>query len=99
MNAAAMRFIVVCLVGALLVSCHQRKPAVSDEDVARFKASFPGITQRCLDDYRYGASWGDLIDKPECFEMLPPQRWSGLWNSGWEWSIFCPEPAQACPLS
>lgn len=28
--------------------------------------------------------------------MLPDQRWSGLWNSGWEWTSFCPDPAKKC---
>jgi len=95
-EAAAMRLFVVCVVGALLVSCHQRKPVVSDRDYAMFKASFPGMTQRCLNDYRYGGHWGDLVDRSDCFDMMPAQRWSGLWEHGWEWTNFCPDPAKEC---
>ena len=31
--------------------------------------------------------------------MTPPRRWSGLLNLGFEWSNFCPSPAQTCSLS
>jgi hypothetical protein len=86
-------------VAVLLVGCEQRKPAMSDADFEAFKASHPGMKETCLDAVRYGGDWGSAVDDPDCFENLPPQRWRGLWNSGWEWSIFCPEPAKACPAS
>lgn len=31
-----------------------------------------------------------------CYDMLPARRWSGLWETGWEWTNFCPDPAQDC---
>ena len=56
------------------------------------------MTQRCLDDYRYGGfdAWAREPDEPACYEMLPDRRWTGLWETGWEWTNFCPDPAKDC---
>ena len=72
---------------------------MSDADFEAFRASNPGMTKRCLDDYRYGGIVALPDRTSDCYEMLPDQRWSGLWDSGWEWSIFCPSPAKTCSTS
>lgn len=70
---------------------------MTSADVQAFAAERPGITAKCLDDVRWGRrDWGDAGEDPDCFEMLPEQRWSGLWEDGWEWTNFCAEPAKQC---
>lgn len=86
----------VCLVALALSSCNHRKSAVSDADYEAFKASYPGITEQCLDAVRYGGFAAWRPDDPNCFQMTQPQRWSGLWETGWEWTNFCPDPAKEC---
>jgi hypothetical protein len=70
-----------------------------DVEFNEFKVEHPGMTDECLNAVRYGRDWASAVDDADCFEMLPPQRWSGLWNTGWEWSIFCPKPATTCPVT
>jgi hypothetical protein len=86
-------------VAALLAGCDQRKPAMSDADFEAYKASYPGMTGQCLNAARYSGDWARPLDDPDCFEMMPEQRWIGLWAHGWEWSNFCPDPAKDCPAS
>ena len=86
----------VCLFALTLSGCDHRKPAVSDADYQAFKASYPGATKQCLDAYRYGGFNAWRPDDPNCFEMTPAQHWSGLWETGWEWTNFCPDPAKEC---
>jgi hypothetical protein len=31
--------------------------------------------------------------------MQRATRWRGLWDSGWEWSIFCTDPTHKCETS
>jgi hypothetical protein len=69
---------------------------VSDADYQAFKASNPGMTKECLNGYRYGGVTAWRPDDPACFAMTPAQHWSGLWQTGWEWSNFCPDPAKEC---
>jgi hypothetical protein len=95
----SMRRALIIAFGLVLVGCHHRQPAMPDSEFEAFRQSHPGMKHACLDAVRYGKHWGDVVDDPDCFEMLPPQHWSGLWNSGWEWSIFCPESAEVCPVS
>lgn len=87
----------VIAAATLLAGCKYREPAMSSADIQQFAASHPGITQTCLDDVRWGRrDWGDVVDDSGCFEMLPAQRWRGLWETGWEWTNFCPDPATKC---
>jgi hypothetical protein len=103
-----MRWCLAILV--LLTSCDQRKPPVPkedtalaqafDADIAKTRASNPGIKEACLKKIRAGELGAlEWMDNPDCFEMLPGRRWSGLWNSGWEWTSFCPDPAKECPTA
>jgi len=69
---------------------------MSDSDFEGFKASHPGMSERCLEDARYGGNWVAFVDDPKCFEVSPDQRWSGLWDTNGEYSTFCPDPAKEC---
>jgi hypothetical protein len=92
-----MRTVLFVYLFALALSgCNHRKPVVSDAHYRTFKASNPGMTKECLDAYRYGGFNAWRPDDPNCFEMTPTQHWSGLWETGWEWSNFCPDPAKEC---
>lgn len=86
----------ICLFTLTLNGCNNRKPAVSDADYQAFKTSNPGMTNQCLDAYRYGGFNAWRPNDPDCYEMTPPQHWSGLWEIGWEWTNFCPDPAEEC---
>jgi len=88
-----MKAIFIVLMVSILFSCQQPEPVISDAEFIAFRKSHPGMVQRCLDEVRYGGynEWD-----PECYEMLPAQRWEGLWEHGWEWTNFCPEPARTC---
>src|SRR5207253_4306877 len=83
-------------VALALGGCNHRKPAVSGADYQAFKAAYPGMTKQCLDAYRYGGARAWRPDDPDCFEMTPARHWSGLWETGSEWTNFCPEPAKQC---
>ena len=82
----------------LLVGCQNRKAAMSDADFEAFKSSHPGMTGECLNAVRFGRDWASTVDDPNCFAMLPQQRWSGLWATNGEYSTFCPDPAKECGM-
>jgi hypothetical protein len=93
-----MRGLLVVAFALALVGCEQRKPAVSDADFAAFRESNPGMTKQCLDAFRYGGIMAWRPDDPDCYAMLPAQRWSGIWILGFEWTNFCPDPATDCSV-
>ncbi len=80
----------------LLVGCQQREPAISDADFREFRASWPGMTEQCLNENRYDGMAAFRPDDPDCFYMQKRQKWSGLWNYGWEWTAFCPYAEKDC---
>ena len=58
---------------------------------------FFGLTPPCnewIEDERGG--YYARIPTDECYKMLPPQRWKGLWRNAFEGSQFCPAPAKEC---
>lgn len=65
----------------------------------QFRAKNPGVTKSCLEAMRAGEGPAFPTPKDGCFEMQPAKRWHGLWNSGWEWTNFCPSPARDCPIA
>jgi hypothetical protein len=82
-----------------LVSGCKDKPAVSEAVIQQIRAENPGVSEKCLEKVRSGGVLAYPLDESECFEMLPAQRWKGLWNTGWEWTSFCPAPASECPIT
>lgn len=95
-HSRLVKAIFVLPVLALLLGCEQPEPAISDEEFAAFRDSHPGMIQTCLDEVRFGGFIEWRPDDPDCYEMLPAKRWSGLWEHGWEWTNFCPDPADTC---
>jgi hypothetical protein len=87
---------ILILAGLALVGCDQRKPALSDEEFNMFRAENPGMKKQCLDSVYYGGfqAWDPF--NTECFEWTAPRVWRGVWNIGFEWSNFCPDPAATC---
>jgi hypothetical protein len=108
-DAFPVRFFSAIAIGLLLVGCHQRKPvSKQDAELARamgaelkqIRLENPGMREVCIravQANKLGAL--ELLDNPDCFDMLSPQRWSGLWDTGWEWTNFCPDPAKQCGSS
>jgi len=84
------------LIAALLFGCQNREPAITDADFEAYKASHPGMKKTCLDAVRYGGFGASNLDEAECYELMPAQRWSGVWEQGWEWSHFCADPVKKC---
>ena len=79
---------------ALLSGCEYREPGMTSAQIQQIAAEQPGMTQACLDELRWGGVNAWRPDDPDCYQMMPAQRWSGLWDHGWEWSNFCPSPTR-----
>jgi hypothetical protein len=90
------KLIAVACACILVAACDQRQPKLSNEQVQKLKAAMPGITDECLEKVRWAGieALPSGIDK--CFKMERQRRWSGLYVTGFEWSRFCPAPAQEC---
>ncbi|MGB3471558.1 MAG: hypothetical protein WBA51_12110 [Erythrobacter sp.] len=91
-----MRALFVCSLALGLLGCQPPDSAISDDQFLGLRESHPGMTQACLNEIRYGGVDQWRPDDPDCFEMLPAQRWIGLWEHGWEWTNFCPVPETTC---
>jgi len=96
------RIIVFALIGCLLGCDGQRtktkEEKAADAEMQQVLEGNPGLKKECLEKERSGKlRFMGWADNPDCYDMLAPQRWSGLWNSGWEWTNFCPDPAKDCP--
>jgi hypothetical protein len=95
-----MKRIIVALIAMLAAGCsrggsNNTEAALADAYLQQLQAQHPGMTDACVQKIRKGEiGLADWIDNPGCFDMLPDQRWSGLWNTGWEWTNFCPATAQ-----
>ena len=81
---------------SVLFGCDEREPVLGEAEFAEFRESHPGMVGACLEEVRYGGYMQWRPNDPDCYELLPAQRWTGLWEHGWEWTNFCPEPAQSC---
>jgi hypothetical protein len=104
-EAALVRFFLFMAATLFLVGCHRdggnnAEAALAEAYLQQLQGSHPGMTDACVQKIRTGevglTGW---IDNPACFQMLPDQRWSGLWDAGWEWTNFCPDPAKQCGSS
>lgn len=68
-----------------------------DAEIERLAATDPGLKRSCLKEMRSGdMGAADHIQNPQCYEMTPPRKWSGYWNNGWDWSVFCPDQIDNC---
>jgi hypothetical protein len=83
---------------ALLVGCHHRQPAISDDDMKLVRAQYPGMSQDCLEEIRWRGVWAPQKSTDQCFRMTKPRQWRGLWLNAFEYSEFCPAPASSCPV-
>lgn len=84
---------------AMVASCNVQEPAFSDAEMVQLRAQYPGMTKGCFEQMRRTGFPPSTDDPEECFRMTPAKRWTGLWNAGWEWSNFCPAPAEHCPIA
>jgi hypothetical protein len=91
-----MKLWALVLASMALVSCDQRQPKLTDAQVQKLKAAMPGISDECLEKIRWGGIEAMPSELDRCFKMEPSKRWSGLYVTGFEWSRFCPAPAQDC---
>ena len=82
---------------ALATACGASpKPVMSEAQIAELREVTPGIREACVQKVRFGGIKAMPRKIDECFEMMPPQRWSGLWRDAFEGSRFCPAPATRC---
>lgn len=91
-----MRSVIVCVTAALLVGCHYRQPKISDVEMQRLRAAEPGMTEKCLNEIRWGGTEALTGEPEDCYKFDPPRRWKGLFLADFETSRFCPAPARAC---
>jgi hypothetical protein len=96
-DAESVKHLLLIAFALLVVGCHHRKPAMSDEDMKLVRAEYPGMSEDCLDKIRRGGPTALPIATDECFKMTDQRQWSGLWVNGFEYSDFCPAPASGCP--
>lgn len=54
------------------------------------------MSEACLDRIKYGGIEAMPLQVEECFQMMSPRRWRGLWRDDFEGQHFCPSPAQVC---
>ena len=77
-------------------ACEQRETKVSERELQELRSELPGITERCLQAIRLGGLEAFPTRVDDCFEMLPAQRWKGMWRRDFEVSQFCRSPARSC---
>jgi hypothetical protein len=91
---------------ALLAACGEEPPAansdfeggpISEVDVNMIRRDSPGMTEACVVALRErGFNGMERVPLDRCFEMMPQQRWQGLWRNFFEGSRFCPSRATQC---
>lgn len=98
MNAMVLRTATMAatLLVAVISGCNQPQPTVSEQTLRALRDEMPGVTAECLNKVKFGAIEAMPEEVDQCFEMLPQQRWRGLWRRGFEVSRFCPVPVQTC---
>lgn len=83
----------------LVAGCHHPQPKMTDAQIAKLRANYPGITDQCVEKLRWGGIFAMPNKIDQCFKMTPSQHWKGLWRNDFEWSVFCAAPATECPNS
>lgn len=91
-----MRMLLIAII-SMLGGCHFREPAISDADFQELRAALPGMTERCLNAIRYNGI-NAFRDDAECYRMQRQRLWVGVWNTGWEWTDFCPGATDSCEI-
>jgi len=76
---------------------------LNETDLKFVRDEFPGMTNACVEKVRADGIDGMPNRTDECFEMMPSQRWSGLWRNDLEGAVFCPDapgkPVTKCPAA
>ena len=68
-----------------------------DQQIVRTRIGIPGRPVPCAREFiKKGIRTIKGKSTEECFKLLPPQRWVGLWRNDFEGSQFCPAPAATC---
>lgn len=89
--------IATALIPLILASaCNRAQPKMSAVAMDRIREVAPGMTEDCLRRIEVGGIEAMPNETPQCFRMLPRQRWRGMWRNDFEGSVFCPEPATNC---
>ena len=83
-----MKWALLGLVGILGLGCDKQEATVVETDNGASPAQILA-SEECPNPFTSPPN-------PKCFDLLPASRWHGLWQQGWEWSNFCPEPAKEC---
>ena len=89
-------FTAALLLGSVSACGQQVPPKLRDQSIRELHNGLPGMTQECLRKVRSGGLVAMPTRVDECFQMLPVQRWRGLWRDDFEGSQFCPNPARNC---
>lgn len=77
-------------------ACDGRMAKLSDAKIQELRRNLPGITNECIEKVRFGGVEALPQQTQDCFEMMPPQHFRGLWRDNFEGSRFCPEPSRTC---
>jgi hypothetical protein len=96
MLARTALVVVTFLCFAIVGACKRATPQLPEEGIQRIRAAMPGISEKCLNKLRMKGLDADLGHTDQCFEMMKPQLWRGLWVDAFEGQRFCPAPAQNC---
>ena len=83
----------------VLSACEPHTPAMSDDEIAMVRETYPMIKERCIDEARREGPAMLNVPVNKCFPMEEAERWSGLWVNEFEGSRFCAEPATECEYS
>jgi len=89
-----------CAFLAVLAACHQRRPVITEKEVAFLRTAEPGLSNSCLEKAQYsGISSINQLPVDKCFEMEAVRTWKGVWQTGLENSDFCPTSTPDCGAS
>jgi hypothetical protein len=70
---------------------------LTDREINIILTDSSGVTPECIAMLRSEGFQGMAgVPLDRCFEMMPQQRWQGLWRNFFEGSRFCPSPATEC---
>jgi len=97
LNDHLMKVLLIAATAALLVGCHKREPKVADRIIRQLHASYPAMTDECLEKLKWGGPEAMPERSDECFKFDRQRRWKGVWTNDFEGSTFCPAGSK-CPI-